>query len=1111
MAEIDLERLIENGDFPFLYLYFDKINEEDLKNIDTFLELCHEHHSTGNESFNFFINGLAKFPAKYLLFLTFKLSKRIGSEGDQFKIHEHVDKILNLELSQNKKEKLWEAYRKALISLGLPLNSTQTKNYIVEEYKRQIGIPHNYIKPLVDKLLKYSESYGSPAIDDNESINSWKSNFLIWVYGLPKFMMSVLELDDHNIYLNSFIKLLNGDSYPKEYEFEDEMKKAIEGYGDYRNNRYTTPKILLRDGNIGILLPGGYEWELISFQSQSLSSLDGRKYSLFDDKFIIFDEIIDNIEVKNSKGNIWKFNIWDKNDLLFFSNKTGDIKKYLVSDNCIYIEPGEYICLSQNKINHEWIEENPYLSIYSNTLCMAPGDVKDINCSLQLKVQEKPYLLFKTEPYKDINGFAFYPSTNLCVCLYFPELDSAISNELLLRIIANDKQVVLKTAVSKNGLHEFSRGEDLSQFKSGLHRYRFEVLYKNKVQAWTSEYIWNGLINITEASFKVIRKPENLLSMDNAEWNEVITVLAPKNTDKAFIKLNFNIDGIIKHIIWSAKDIALSIDRYAKELGEQPISIGSRIAVAQSSRMQLIIYSNSDLELIIGTFQKIYKFSRSSRQSLSLSVLMEYATDDGSLWAKRIETGQYIKLLELSTLHTVSKLFRSVKPESLSVSYDMCTEPQRVKFKFEDLLYGGVLTSKEYIFNEGTTDIVLENGIRMIIYKSGNKVEFISCCTGWRDGWWFIDFEFMINGRWGRPTNKRQDFYPILQIVYNSTFIKNNPKDTFSEFAYTEKLSCFERINRRLMICYAQDSWDLFPWLKDVWYSLLQELTKTNEPTIIARLIQLSLESPINDDVSGSWLPLIHLGASRPKIYSLPTETYKSCKYTGLSGLEYIENTLKYFHKANNFHCLAIDGLGLTAATLFEQFEKYVSGKTHSPGILNTSIFYDTLSSCISDKLLGFDCYKFCLDELKKNYDKTSIGYDSIRGNALALCLRIKKLTSVYSDAITLPIRFKDVFHEDFTNQYIYKSEDSEEIQIYENIDMLNIFLSVYAYACRLELRHQGSLKSLLSDSAYSIKEFIDSTTFILGLGQSLFWYYLLLWEIVLNLRPESKEEHSEY
>lgn len=155
--------------------------------------------------------------------------------------------------------------------------------------------------------------------------------------------------------------------------------------------------------------------------------------------------------------------------------------------------------------------------------------------------------------------------------------------------------------------------------------------------------------------------------------------------------------------------------------------------------------------------------------------------------------------------------------------------------------------------------------------------------------------------------------------------------------------------------------------------------------------------------------------------------------------------------------------------------------------------------------LLGPMHYRFALSRFQEAYGNSLTVHSRSRGRALFLSRKFgsSNLKDFTSDGRVPPIG-SDIDLGLFDYEVIQPEYIADDIAMdRENKLQMIRFISLFAQVCRYEAREKGPLALFISDTIkrceFSYKDFCKSLGYLIGLGEDLFAYYLLLWEVVFT------------
>jgi hypothetical protein len=137
--------------------------------------------------------------------------------------------------------------------------------------------------------------------------------------------------------------------------------------------------------------------------------------------------------------------------------------------------------------------------------------------------------------------------------------------------------------------------------------------------------------------------------------------------------------------------------------------------------------------------------------------------------------------------------------------------------------------------------------------------------------------------------------------------------------------------------------------------------------------------------------------------------------------------------------------------------------------------------------------YIYATRQLEIAYDRTPTTHQPIRGQAINLRKQMPSLVRDDSPNLAGQVPHIQPWPEDdaLPDHLAQRAEDLANI---------GHFLSWYAYHSRLEARRPGSQEELLiklNDLGFSVNK---PLTYLLQVGDALFAYYLLLWELIITV-----------
>ena len=166
---------------------------------------------------------------------------------------------------------------------------------------------------------------------------------------------------------------------------------------------------------------------------------------------------------------------------------------------------------------------------------------------------------------------------------------------------------------------------------------------------------------------------------------------------------------------------------------------------------------------------------------------------------------------------------------------------------------------------------------------------------------------------------------------------------------------------------------------------------------------------------------------------------------------------------------------------------------------------------------LGAMHYQYALSKLKSAYDEIiTINAERIgRIMGIAGYFSSKRLSDYHHDCCPAHL-CKDIHLALLDGTLNTELMPDEELQNRENMCHIIHFISLFAQICRMESRCSGSLKAFMLDIAKYLQNygFADEyyrrvLGFILHVGEDMFLFYLLLWELALRCDYDNDNKES--
>lgn len=1136
--EKDLRRRIREGEAPFLGLFADDFGDH----IRRFL---HERLARQNLAVEAFTTGTAQFPAIFSSYLVIHLMEGFGEAG-HFDVYTHIERALGTpEIGNAQRESLWRHFRSACNYLGLSISPrTSGPRYMVDEYLRQAGFPLQYIPELVLKMLRLAEDVGLPDDDDPDAISLWQQSLLERLR--PPFSVVAREAiarDDKGYYVRLFMRVLKN-SAEVGGVVEQRIRGAIDaGPATVRTSqRLSIPQILFKDMQLGVLLPGGEgnDWEVRVDEGAA------RFRAHAADRFVPFDsDLPKQVEIKGARTGL-KRSLWEDerdNRFMIFSYPSGRLHLSTSlaekeAEKEVALNPGRYFLLL--RFEPEGIEGtvellSPDPALYVMALQLAPGEKKCLRrgpAQIVLQADNVPTLEWVGEPIKGLGGTEVYASRGL-------RLEIALPQEMLgLRGVAygvtikpsslgDDRGTLIKP--NEDGKAYLDVEGAAKSWRPGVSRLLAELRRDDsrRVIARSSILFWNGLDHLGRSVFHVQRVPENLIEnfCENVLVNGDEGRITYRDDSQRFFRLIFEDDGRHHSLTWAVPGVFLGVEDHGEGGEERSVKVGATIAVTSSSRSVLKVYCSQPATLGLGEFRVRTDFSRVGIKRLPLASLLEYVSPESdSLMLTFDESEVPLKLVELVSPHEVSHFSLSSELDSCDIHLKVQAPLEAIRISAEEIISGDVSAA---LFDaddlEQNPSREMSAGGWIALFPAGeNGYTIYLSMNGWKAGFWILDFQAKIGGRWGALTDRSGNSYSCHLLM-----ARMGQRGVFADLCHgdLEALpvpgleAVLTRVHHRLLVRYAAECSSLVGHLIAMWNRLFAELQNQSS---IDYFISLLVERP-SQLVASSWIPSYSIGAGFPELFCYAGTEYAAIKRQNDSGLARCLRVFPEFH--NLVTTFSNEVVDMAAASGFANFAHVAAGAALPKGFdlsrygaaLRARDFHERWSALNDDDwrpgagdYLGPMHYRYAICQTRANYDRSLAENSLRRGRAISLLRRVRNLT-LRSFAPAVPAfgtnGFIDLGLFETDGNPCRLQSDTEELHK-EQLQWMVRFLSLFAQVCRLEARQRGVLgrffdhlkeRMEFAEPVRKDEELKGVLSYVLYLGEEIFAFYLLLWELVFT------------
>lgn len=1153
LHEKELRKNIDHNDSPFLGLFadfFKKTTREEL------IKIIHGF----SRPFEDYIWNFNQFPALLTTLMTVEILEEFGASG-KFDVYPHIERLLNVKLTWPEKQRLWETYRRACMRLGLSVSPrTSGTHFIVHEFLRQAGLPMRYAGRFSQRALKYANKVGIPDEGNPEEVKVWQQELVRSMKtSLPKIAQKAIDRDETCYYVGMFLSLYQRQDRTSEGLSRLEQSMLAPLLSAPESNRAgkkaKIPQVILRDFiEYGVLLPPGDKgtWRIDTGEDES------SHYTTHgEERFIPFDEerLPPSVTLMDGDGVSWQYPLWDggeENRLLIFMLPSGKlVKSAALPDKEISLEPGEYALLlrfcPKGEPEAERFSDTPKLFIKKKIL-LAPGDCIDLcygPAKLTLKADEMPLLLWQNKPVRGVRGNEFYPANDLKLQVIIPEEMKATAAYFYLELRGEQLGEDVHIPVScENDAHPMlDLAPWITSWKPGVARVQVALRRKGsgRLVVRRSIVIWNGLNAIEDrCSFQCTMQPMNEASdrCENLKWEPATGTYSYRDESNRFFKMAFKDTHRIHEFVWAVPGIFLSVVDYAGgRQTEKSIALGSTVSIKTTSRKMLKIYATQPAVLQLGEFSQSINFGRVGSYPLPLSNLQAYlGTGKNTLRMGCRDWSEPLDLINLVSPFTATafkchddvagkqvEMALSDPIEGIRIITENLLDGERAEIEFSDLTR--IASAKERLFRDVVVSCFGSSPERVTLYISVNR---------WPPGLWLIHFHVKALGRWGMLCNEQLQFYAEGKAA-NNTIVAGRIHTLFDPLCREENetgdfgvkretaeakeaLEMFHRLQHALFLRYAADIWHRLKWMEDYWVMICNEyLCRVKDGATLSSLLRLSTQWRDHAFQEGE-LPSLHLGILLPGMYGMYRNQYLIKGETRNSLMSIFKfmprmGDLMGAFSSRDIEPSALFGFsnGALVAVKAESRPTGFSFTNYKTALGNLDIsaknhlLHDDQWIPGKGDFLGAVHYRYAEMKLKNAFE-SNLAIDSvIRGKALRMAREFssKRLANFYietefaDDSGIIDLGLWDALEKNPLDQ------SEEAITLREHYSAIIRFLSLFAQVCRMESRRPGTIDGFLDSfdgvSGLSVKACRESLAFLLYVGEDIFAFYLLLWEMIFT------------
>ena len=879
---------------------------------DGILETIRRILGRGEDSVASLVSCLQQWPAIAVLLITEQVNQAYGA-GGEYAVHRAVEELIGMqkELSGPQRKKIWKGFRRAIYRIGLKVSSRESGvGYMVEEFLHQAGLPLSFVERVTTLMIRTANEVGLPEEDDPQGLARWQGCLLRNAKFLPPTARRSLEADETGFYVLTFLRAYGEQSGERsEKTAEGIMARVLadstfqaKSRKSYRMLRI--PGLMWRNDELVLELPAGddrtwtinvdgeestYGGEVGTEVVPRLPTLP-RVVSISDGTFanecVIWDDEADNrFQIFNADGRWVQASSLERAEVRL---SPGDYTLLL------RFEPGDFEGRCQ------CAALDPDLFVLPITLL--PGDGFSLRrgpAITVLRAEPRPWMRFSGVRLTPSGGEPIFYGKELRLDLALGEREDesltlpdgriTLARTYTVRLAAGGSELA-RIPVQDTGI---GLGEISKKLRPGLHRLIAELCPSGteRAIARSSVLLWTGLeLQDSDGILHCSAWPENLIASgcENSNLRQEALTIGPRDSLSPMFRTEFTArNGRAIILDWSVPGVFVEVeDHGVSPVLRRRLEMGSMLALPPQSRQLLRIRSTEEGELVLDG-QTIRELKSGRAVSLHLSSLAERLKTGCGALQFEMSSGRVCNVARLVAPHQIFGFLPSCSPRQYQIEFRFALPCSQVKCHVENLLTGSSLKLSAACDDpRGWADsnmIRLES--RESIGGAHGYLLTVELCN-FAAGPWFSTFEVCLDGRWGAPTNTRQDSYCFGLIVQRGGTLSldleavlkscDEPEDT------STLLESLNRVHRALQHCFAPECWDGLKWLKPLWKRWLSKVTPLDRLKV-AHLVSLCEVKP-PDSAGYSWLPLQRVEAATVELFAQPPHLYSGLKHpsTGL-------------------------------------------------------------------------------------------------------------------------------------------------------------------------------------------------------------------------------------
>ncbi len=1131
-SEKTLGDKLHRGELPFLGLYTDVFGPNARDYLKKVIALQ-------PRPVDAYLDGLKKWPALFASYLTIHVVEGYG-QNPNGEVHPLVDAaVLGRAgaLSQAQRERLWSGYRRACVALGLAVSPRQSgANYMVDEYLRQAGVPLAAAGELVQRMARYARATGIPDDDDPGAIKLWQRGLLDTLGApFPVRVRRAVADDDTGFYTRLFSKAYREPTAAdvQAYALGRAFAAGFDGRGPVPGSwtrSLAIPRVLWRDGILGVELPAadGMEW------SVEVGAQRHRYEGLSEPRFVPFEEDLPSaVTVMRSGGVVaLKETLWEdrrENRLLVCSSGGAFVAgARLGQPGVVALEPGSYQLVLRfvpdgRADEVEQLTADP--DCYGLECKLDPGEALELRrgpASVTLKADATALVALNGASVRDVRGTEVFLPVRLSLRIVLPSEWLVDGSRFEVQVSPGGLGESFTVPVAEGSESSvLDLAPHLRRLSPGLGRVLVELrrVGAGRALARVGGYLWNSLEEVRgRCVFACSQLPQNLdrSASENLQEDPQACTLTYADDGNRFFRTVFDLRGRGPvPLVWSVPGTFLYARDYQEGgVVERPLRKGVTLVATPATRTVLEVYADRDGVLELGGLRVAVPFARVGVKKLQVAALVDYLRPgEDTLYFRGSDEFAREALVRIVAPHEVLQFEARPKAGGYEVELTLPRAAARFRLSGEDLLTGRKVSVD--LLPDDVAHLQDPDARAWVFSSRSGKGEVYTISVPlerWPAGFWALEVDVQVEGRWGHLTNKHADmFYVGLTIGEGGAWLNRNALLSVADHLSEEQaLVALPRVHRLALVCHSPEAWEQLSWISDVWRRLVRRFDRHAGPLPREVVEWVGQQPP--ETAPASWVPHLSFVVGMPWVLGRPASEYVGAPPTQ-GGTGRALGLLPLF--GGDLLRLFTDGVAdPVAAVGFKNAVAMQRGARPTSfriPVFGAALLCSDLSARLRllrqegwrpgrGDLLGALHYQFALADLKDRYRRTLDGTEDRGIHALFLLKQVRAL-HLASFGSRFPAHF-DNMHGALGLLRCDAPESLAEAEQQEQENLRDIvgFLSLVAQVCRWEARVPGALtklrETLQRHSGAEEGRLGAALSYLLYIGEEILGFYLLLWEL---------------